>query len=107
MTVFLQTCLFLLFVGVIHGQNFETGDNSTVRGCSTHCSYHDKDITCWSKNLDFFEKVLLGQIRHYISVQINIDQFHRRHDGENYKPDFVGMRERSIQRICKIFQSKF
>lgn len=85
------------------GQNFETGDNSTVRGCSTHCSYHDKDSSCWDKNLLFFEKILLGQIRHYISVQINIDQFYRRHHKETYKPDFDGMRERSIERISEIF----
>lgn len=90
-----------LLIPTILGQNFETGDNSTVNGCSTHCSYHDKDISCWARNLDFFERILLGQMRHYVAVQINIDQFNRRHQGDTYKPNFKSMREESIKRICK------
>ncbi|KAI6187619.1 hypothetical protein M3Y98_00263800 [Aphelenchoides besseyi] len=88
-------CLFQLVVG----QNFETGDNSTVRDCSTHCTYKDGDLRCWEKNQIFFEKLLLGQMRHYIAVQINIDQFRQRHEKEAYKPDFDGMRDESIKRI--------
>ncbi|KAI6176423.1 hypothetical protein M3Y97_00796600 [Aphelenchoides bicaudatus] len=91
-------CLALLLVP-LSAQNFETGDNSTVKGCSTHCSYHDKDLSCWTSNLNFFERVLLGQIRHYVSVQINIDQFNKRHQGAHYKADFKGMRDDSIKRI--------
>ncbi|KAE9556414.1 hypothetical protein FO519_000299 [Halicephalobus sp. NKZ332] len=67
--------------------NFEEGDNSTVRGCSSHCSYQDSTLECWNKTLDFFEKVLLGQMRHYIAVQINIDQWHRRND-KHYVTNF-------------------
>lgn len=57
----------------------------------THCSYSDKDITCWNKTLKFFENVLLGQMRHYVAVQVNIDQWHRRHDHDyvfNFKKVF-------------------
>uniref|UniRef100_A0AC34R2Y9 Uncharacterized protein n=1 Tax=Panagrolaimus sp. JU765 TaxID=591449 RepID=A0AC34R2Y9_9BILA len=74
-------CLILL----TSGQNFETGDNSTVRGCSSHCSYEDPTLECWNKTLQFFEKILLGQMRHYIAVQVNIDQWHRRHDSSYVK----------------------
>ncbi|KAI6220375.1 hypothetical protein M3Y99_01611800 [Aphelenchoides fujianensis] len=90
--------VLLLANGVV-GQNFETGDNSTVRECSTHCTYKEGDSTCWNKNVIFFEKLLLGQMRHYIAVQINIDQFRRRHEKSAYKPDFEGMEEQSIKRI--------
>jgi hypothetical protein len=37
--------------------------------------------------LEFFERILLGQMRHYIAVQINIDQWHRRHD-KHYVTNF-------------------
>uniref|UniRef100_A0AC34GPS9 Uncharacterized protein n=1 Tax=Panagrolaimus sp. ES5 TaxID=591445 RepID=A0AC34GPS9_9BILA len=69
-----------LLIAVVQAQNFETGDNSTVSGCSTHCAYSDDSLSCWNKTLEFFERILLGQMRHYIAVQINIDQWHRRHD---------------------------
>jgi len=69
-------------------QNFETGDNSTVKGCSSHCSYEDATLECWNKTLSFFEELLLAQMRHYIAVQVNIDQWHRRHD-KHYVHDFT------------------
>jgi hypothetical protein len=77
----------LLLTAKVKSQNFETGDNSTVAGCSSHCSYEDDTLECWNKTLEFFERILLGQMRHYIAVQINIDQWHRRHDTK-YFTDF-------------------
>ncbi|VDO44544.1 unnamed protein product [Haemonchus placei] len=60
-----------------------TGDNSTITGCSTHCALNDDDLSCWNSTANFFTKLLIGQLRHYIAVQVDIDQWHRRHG----KPD--------------------
>ena len=46
----------------------------------SHCAFEDDTLECWNKTLQFFERILLGQMRHFIAVQINIDQWHRRHD---------------------------
>ncbi|KIH53621.1 hypothetical protein ANCDUO_16246, partial [Ancylostoma duodenale] len=46
---------------------------------STHCSLDDDDLSCWNTTLNFYSKVLIGQLRHYIAVQVDIDQWHRRH----------------------------
>ncbi|KAK6740571.1 hypothetical protein RB195_008803 [Necator americanus] len=70
--------LALLFANS-NAQTWTTGDNSTVVGCSTHCALNDDDLTCWNTTLNFFSKVLIGQLRHYIAVQVDIDQWHRRH----------------------------
>uniref|UniRef100_A0A0K0DU71 Col_cuticle_N domain-containing protein n=1 Tax=Strongyloides stercoralis TaxID=6248 RepID=A0A0K0DU71_STRER len=44
-----------------------------IVGCNSHCTLDNKnDITCWRKNLDFFEKILVGQFRNYISTQAKI-----------------------------------
>ncbi|RCN51525.1 hypothetical protein ANCCAN_02191 [Ancylostoma caninum] len=59
---------------------------------STHCSLDDDDLSCWNTTLNFFSKVLIGQLRHYIAVQVDIDQWHRRHG----KPDGQGMDEFSF-----------
>ncbi|KAL6728792.1 hypothetical protein Aduo_010528 [Ancylostoma duodenale] len=72
-----------LFFACTDAQTWMTGDNSTVVGCSTHCSLDDNDLSCWNSTLNFFSKVLIGQLRHYIAVQVDIDQWHRRHG----KPD--------------------
>ncbi|CAD5220373.1 unnamed protein product [Bursaphelenchus xylophilus] len=88
----------MLVINLVYGQNFETGDNSTVIGCSSHCSYKDDDLTCWNTTLGFFEHLLLAHMRHYVSVQMNIDQWNRRHQ-KPYNPDFDGMRERSITKL--------
>uniref|UniRef100_A0A7E4ZPT5 Uncharacterized protein n=1 Tax=Panagrellus redivivus TaxID=6233 RepID=A0A7E4ZPT5_PANRE len=92
-------------ITVAFGQNFETGDNSTVRGCSTHCSFEDDSLTCWNKTLEFFERLLLGQMRHYVAVQINVDQWHRRHD-KHYTEDFGKVREQSTARIQSYLMEK-
>ncbi|TKR67775.1 hypothetical protein L596_023872 [Steinernema carpocapsae] len=82
-------------IGVLaNAQTFETGDNSTVTGCSSHCRVEDPTLECWNKTLNFFERVLLGQMRHYIAVQINIDQWHRRND-KHYVMDFAKVEQRA------------
>ncbi|KAK0418166.1 hypothetical protein QR680_013410 [Steinernema hermaphroditum] len=86
---------FAFCVVAVCGQTFETGDNSTVRGCSTHCRIEDPTMECWNQTLHFFERVLLGQMRHYIAVQINIDQWHRRHD-HHYVMDFEKVKKNAF-----------
>ncbi|KAE9414536.1 hypothetical protein Angca_001825, partial [Angiostrongylus cantonensis] len=63
----------LLIVSIladVESQTWFTGDNSTVIGCSTHCSLDDHNLSCWNSTLNFFSKVLIGQLRHYITVQV-------------------------------------
>uniref|UniRef100_A0A0K0FU34 Plasmodium vivax Vir protein n=1 Tax=Strongyloides venezuelensis TaxID=75913 RepID=A0A0K0FU34_STRVS len=44
--------------------------NDIITGCNSHCTLDNKnDISCWIKNLEFFEKILVGQFRNYISTQ--------------------------------------
>ncbi|KHJ81471.1 hypothetical protein OESDEN_18843 [Oesophagostomum dentatum] len=61
--------IFLVIIVAVNTQTWITGDNSTVVGCSTHCSLDDEDLTCWNTTLNFYSKVLIGQLRHYIAVQ--------------------------------------
>ncbi|PAV87285.1 hypothetical protein WR25_01395 isoform B [Diploscapter pachys] len=71
----------------INAQTWYTGDNSTVEGCSSHCDVTEKGFDCWNKTLAYFERTLIGQLRHYLAVQIDIDQWHRRHGqpkGQDY-----------------------
>ncbi|KAH7731121.1 Prps1l1 protein [Aphelenchoides avenae] len=56
---------------------------------------HDHDLSCWNSTLEFFERVLLAQMRHYVAVQINIDQWHRRHT-KPYKMDFEKVKEDAL-----------
>ncbi|VDO37798.1 unnamed protein product, partial [Brugia timori] len=53
-------------------QNYETGDNSTVKGCSSHCSFHDGNLTCLNGSLEFYERLLLAQMKHFVAVQMHI-----------------------------------
>ncbi|CAD5214047.1 unnamed protein product [Bursaphelenchus okinawaensis] len=99
--LFLTTVFLCL--SAAYSQNFETGDNSTVIGCSSHCSFRDEDLSCYNTTLQFFEHILLGHMRHYVSVQMNIDQWNRRHQ-KDYKPDFVGMKERSTKRLLSFLR---
>ncbi|KAI1724674.1 hypothetical protein Ddc_05921 [Ditylenchus destructor] len=87
--------LLYAFILICDAQNFETGDNSTVVGCSNRCSYHDEDLHCWNKTLEYFERLLLGQMRHYVAVQMNIDQWRRRHVVP-YSPEFELSKHLSI-----------
>uniref|UniRef100_A0A0R3RU28 KASH domain-containing protein n=1 Tax=Elaeophora elaphi TaxID=1147741 RepID=A0A0R3RU28_9BILA len=80
------TTLFTLCLAYIQAQNYETGDNSTVRGCSSHCSSQDSDLTCLSSSLQFYERVLLAQMKHFVAVQMHIDQWYKwhKHGHRNY-----------------------
>uniref|UniRef100_A0A914GZU4 Minor glycoprotein n=1 Tax=Globodera rostochiensis TaxID=31243 RepID=A0A914GZU4_GLORO len=86
---------FAFFLSFAAAQNFETGDNSTVRGCSNHCSYKDGDLECWNKTLVFFERILLGQMRNYVAVQMNIDQWRQR-NVHPYKEEFERAKRHSV-----------
>lgn len=90
--LFLKFCI----LQIVRTQNFETGDNSTVRGCSNRCSYKDSSLQCWNTSLLFFEKILLGQMTNYVAVQMNIDQWARRHK-KPYSEDFADAKKRSIK----------
>ncbi|KIH61862.1 hypothetical protein ANCDUO_07860 [Ancylostoma duodenale] len=68
---------------------------------STHCSLDDDDLSCWNSTLNFFSKVLIGQLRHYIAVQVDIDQWHRRHG----KPNGQDMDEVSALVVQAVFFS--
>ncbi|KAK6009264.1 hypothetical protein OSTOST_25833, partial [Ostertagia ostertagi] len=59
----------------------------------THCALNDDDLSCWNSTANFFSKVLIGQLRHYIAVQVDIDQWHRRHG----KPDGQDMDSVNLQ----------
>ncbi|VBB31843.1 unnamed protein product [Acanthocheilonema viteae] len=66
------SALLTLCLAYVYTQTFETGDNSTVKGCSSHCSPHDSDLTCLSGSLEFYERLLLAQMRHFVAVQMHI-----------------------------------
>ncbi|VDN57982.1 unnamed protein product [Dracunculus medinensis] len=74
MLILLLNC----FIVYCLAQNFEIGDNATIKGCSSHCSMHDIDLSCWNQTLNFYEQILFSQMKFYIAVQINIDRWHRR-----------------------------
>ncbi|KAK5980948.1 hypothetical protein GCK32_003567 [Trichostrongylus colubriformis] len=79
----MRLCVYIIGLPLMFmssdAQTWTTGDNSTVIGCSTHCALNDDDLSCWNSTANFFSKVLIGQLRHYIAVQVDIDQWHRRH----------------------------
>jgi len=80
----LWRCL-LLIVPVVFGEiaQYETGDNSTVRGCSTHCKLLDSDLSCWNETLAFHQRILLTHMRNFVAVQVNIAQWQRRNHSNN------------------------
>uniref|UniRef100_A0A915DG60 Uncharacterized protein n=1 Tax=Ditylenchus dipsaci TaxID=166011 RepID=A0A915DG60_9BILA len=94
-SAFFVILIWAAYLCSAQGQNFETGDNATVVGCSSHCSYRDDTLECWNKTLHFFEHLLLGQMRHYVAVQMNIDQWRRRHI-HPYTPEFELSKQMSI-----------
>ncbi|VDM99106.1 unnamed protein product [Thelazia callipaeda] len=81
------TAVFILIVRCVLSLNYKTGDNSTVDGCSSHCSIYDNDLSCLNRTLEFYELLLLEQLGNFIAVQISIDQwykFHMKHVHRNY-----------------------
>lgn len=89
--------LLTLFVRA-SAQNYETGDNSTVEGCSSHCSPFDSDLACLNQTLQFYERLLLAQMRHFVAVQINIDQWYKRHM-KHYHRNYTEIKEEEIAKL--------
>jgi len=93
----LQAALLFFALTWCSAQNFQTGDNSTVIGCSSHCSVDDRShLECWNRTRTFYERLLASFTRHYIAVQVNIDQWHRRHDTP-YVQDMAKVKEEANQ----------
>ncbi|CAI4232487.1 unnamed protein product [Auanema sp. JU1783] len=80
----LRILLCLVLISFCEAQIWREGINSTLKLCSAGCSTKDSgDEGCWENTLQFYEQNLITYLRRYISVQINIDQWHRRHGQEN------------------------
>uniref|UniRef100_A0A914CIG3 Uncharacterized protein n=1 Tax=Acrobeloides nanus TaxID=290746 RepID=A0A914CIG3_9BILA len=65
--------------------------------CSSHCTLNfDKTLLCWNRTLDFFEQVLLGQLKHYSVIQANRAKwmYNRKWD-----VNYTKMRDESIARL--------
>ncbi|VDO58168.1 unnamed protein product [Onchocerca flexuosa] len=45
----------------------------------SHCSANDDDLGCLNRSLHFYEHVLLAQMKHFVAVQIHIDQWYKWH----------------------------
>ncbi|MFH4978756.1 hypothetical protein AB6A40_005465 [Gnathostoma spinigerum] len=94
--MFLKLILYLGIVHLVFSQTYETGDNSTVEGCSNHCTLEDTSLTCWNRTLQFYEKILLSHAVSYIAVQLKIDQWRKRHT-KNYATNFTFLREEAVR----------
>ncbi|KAE9547555.1 hypothetical protein FO519_009233 [Halicephalobus sp. NKZ332] len=43
-----------------------------ITGCSSHCTLDfDKDLSCWNKTLNFYNHILVTQLRNYVATQIS------------------------------------
>ncbi|VDM41344.1 unnamed protein product [Toxocara canis] len=89
--------LELYFVAKKVRQNFEGGYVAAeIHRFRSHCSMNDGDLKCWNQTLHFYEKILLAQLRHYVAVQVNIDQWHKHHD-EHYTANFTALKDEAIR----------
>ncbi|MCP9258599.1 Zinc finger protein GLIS2-like protein [Dirofilaria immitis] len=88
--------LFALHLIDTKAQSYETGDNSSVIGCSSHCSAYDGDLSCLNRSLQFYEHVLLAQMKHLIAVQIHIDQWYKWHGQHR---NYTQVREEIITKL--------
>ncbi|CEF67057.1 Hypothetical protein SRAE_2000172200 [Strongyloides ratti] len=94
MKIFFTFFFLLLWVIQLKAQNYQIGDNNTISDCMSNCSVDSNGRTCLNKLLSFVENDIVSQIRRYVAVQINIDQFHRRHK-KNYKSDWDNVKKNS------------
>ncbi|CAG9535572.1 unnamed protein product [Cercopithifilaria johnstoni] len=94
----LVTLFLLLYLAYTQAQTFETGDNATVRGCSSHCSPHDSDLTCLTRSLEFYERLLLAQMKHFIAVQMHIDQWYKWHSKYGHR-NYTQTKEEVIAKL--------
>ncbi|KAK6033325.1 hypothetical protein OSTOST_00462 [Ostertagia ostertagi] len=47
--------------------------NDTTTGCSSKCSVtSNKDLSCFNRTLDYFERTLFGIMRNYVASQLNL-----------------------------------
>ncbi|GMR61733.1 hypothetical protein PMAYCL1PPCAC_31928 [Pristionchus mayeri] len=69
----------LPIVVFIDAQTFSTGDNSSIADCSHECSHKDESRFCLDGNAHFYERLLMGHLRYYISTQVAIDLWHKHH----------------------------
>ncbi|KAI1699142.1 hypothetical protein DdX_17521 [Ditylenchus destructor] len=74
--------------------------NNITHGCTTHCTVtSDKNLECWLGTLAYFEKVLLGTMRRYITVQVNKAMWYHNH---NVTTDYDAMKNESVHRISHL-----
>uniref|UniRef100_A0A0N5CEI3 Transmembrane protein n=1 Tax=Strongyloides papillosus TaxID=174720 RepID=A0A0N5CEI3_STREA len=88
--------LLLLFLNFmqLEAQNYFTGDNSSLSDCMSNCVIDSNGKSCFDRLLNFVENDVVSQIRHYVAVQINIDQFHRRHN-KSYESEWDAVKNNS------------
>jgi len=68
-------------VYVINWRQALAANDTTDNGdCSNHCAQDDKDDTCWRKTEHYYDQNLISALNDWVTVQINIDQWNRRHD---------------------------
>ncbi|KAF8355639.1 hypothetical protein PRIPAC_97262 [Pristionchus pacificus] len=79
--LFLLLAACFLFITFIDAQTFITGDNSSVADCTHGCSHKDESRFCLDGNAHFYERILMGQLRYYISTQVGISLWHKNHKG--------------------------
>ncbi|KAI1714122.1 hypothetical protein Ddc_11564 [Ditylenchus destructor] len=74
--------------------------NNITHGCTTHCTVtSDKNLDCWLGTLSYFEKILLGTMRRYTTVQVNkVMWYHNR----KITTDFDAMKNESVRRISHL-----
>uniref|UniRef100_A0A0N4ZWF5 Plasmodium vivax Vir protein n=1 Tax=Parastrongyloides trichosuri TaxID=131310 RepID=A0A0N4ZWF5_PARTI len=56
----------LFIITICEGLSYK----NIISGCNSQCTLDDvEDFPCWVRNKEFFEKVLIGGFRNYISTQ--------------------------------------
>uniref|UniRef100_A0A0N5AXV0 LRRNT domain-containing protein n=1 Tax=Syphacia muris TaxID=451379 RepID=A0A0N5AXV0_9BILA len=94
----LAPAIFLIFIGPAFSQSFVSGDNSTLTGCSTHCSMLDGDLGCFNRTRHYFETLLISQLRYYLSVHVNIYRWHRNHNS-SYEIDLLSWKSEALNSL--------
>jgi len=76
------------------------------RNCSNFCSQQDDDSVCWSKTLDYYNDQLVSIAKNWIIVQIDIDQWKRRHE-KSTTFDYDGTFNSSVAGLGKFTDDKY
>jgi hypothetical protein len=77
--------------------------NNFTGGCSTHCKREDENLDCWMNTLHYYEKILLGIMRRYVTIQINRAIWDANND---HSTDYEWRRKESIRRMSLLPQPK-